>query len=61
MSWNHAHGERRHRAKLSDDQVAKIRRMYRPRIVGYRVLSREFGCAESTVRDIVKYWTRAQR
>ena len=53
-------GEGHHRAKLSDEQVAKIRRMYRPGIVGYKVLADEFGCGESTVRDIVKQMTRPE-
>lgn len=48
-----------HRTKLTDEQVRKMRRMYRPKVVGYRILAREFGCGESTVRDIVRFWTRA--
>lgn len=55
---NRTRGERHHRAKLSDAQVARIRRRYRPGLVGYVELAREEGCAVSTVRDIVKYWTR---
>lgn len=48
-----------HRAKLGAEQVAKMRRMYRRNVVGYRVLAQEFGCGMSTVRDIVQYRTRA--
>lgn len=55
----HRVGQDHHRAKLSDEQVAKIRRMYRPRIVGYGELAKEFGCGASTIRDIVQYKTRA--
>lgn len=51
-------GEGHHRAKLTDEQVAKMRRMYRPRIVGYATLAREFGCSEATAADIVNYRTR---
>jgi DNA invertase Pin-like site-specific DNA recombinase len=55
----HRVGQDHHRAKLSDEQVAKIRRMYKYRVVGYDVLAREFGCGASTIRDIVQYRTRA--
>lgn len=55
----HRVGQDHHRAILTDEQVAKIRRMYRPRIVSYDVLAREFGCGASTIRDIVTYRTRA--
>lgn len=51
-------GQNHHRAKLTDAQVARIRRRYIPGIVGYVVLAKEEGCSVSTVRDIVKYWTR---
>lgn len=34
--------QRHHRAKLTDEQVAKIRRMYRRNVVGYKMLAREF-------------------
>lgn len=47
-----------HRAKLTDEQVAKIRRMYRRNVVGYKALAQEFGCSEWTIRDIVTYRTR---
>ena len=47
-----------HRAKLTDEQVAKIRRMYRRDVVGYKVLAQEFQCSEWTIRDIVTYRTR---
>lgn len=47
-----------HRAKLTAAEVAKMRRMYRRNLVGYRVLAQEFGCGISTVRDIVQYRTR---
>ena len=48
-----------HRAKLTNEQVKKIRDMYASGTVGYRILARAMGCGQSTIRDIVKYWTRA--
>lgn len=51
-------GERHHRAKLTDADAAKMRRMYRPGIVSMPILAREFNCGISTVRDIVTYRTR---
>jgi DNA invertase Pin-like site-specific DNA recombinase len=48
-----------HRAKLTPDQVREMRRLYASGTLGYRILARVFGCGQSTVRDIVKYWTRA--
>ena len=55
---NRTRGEKHHRAKLTDAQVEKIRRMYRPRIVGMPTLAREFGVGISTIRDIVTERTR---
>lgn len=43
------------------DVVQKIRRMHKPGVVGYRVLSKEFGIAESTIRDICTYRTRMSK
>jgi hypothetical protein len=57
-SGNRTTGQHHHRAKLTDAQVARIRRRYIPGVVGYVVLAKEEGCSVSTVRDIVKYWTR---
>lgn len=57
-SGNRTRGEKHHRAKLTDAQVARIRRRYRPGVVGYMVLAKEEGCSTWTVRDIVKGWTR---
>lgn len=48
-----------HRAKLTDDQVRMIRRLYASGTVGYRLLARAFNTSQFTIRDIVKYWTRA--
>lgn len=50
-------GEHHHRAKLSDAQVADMRRL-NDQGWGYRRLSRRFGCGESTARDICTYRTR---
>ncbi len=52
-------GECHQRAKLTDAEVARMRRMYRPGVVGMPTLAREFHCGLSTVRDIVTYRTRA--
>ena len=48
-----------HRAKLTNEQVRKIRQMYASGTVGYRILAKVMGCSQWTIRDIVKYWTRA--
>ena len=55
----HRCGECHQKAKLSDEQVAQIRRMYRPGIVSYRDIAETMNCGTSTVRDIIKYKTRA--
>ena len=47
-----------HRAKLSDEAVRKMREDHLAYIVGYRTLSRRYGCGESTARDICTYRTR---
>jgi predicted DNA binding protein len=47
-----------HRAKLTPDQVRQIRAAYKPGVFGYVRLSRLFGVAESTIRDILTYRTR---
>ena len=57
-SGNRTTGERHHRAKLTNEQVAKIRRMYKRGLVGYQTLAAEFGVAWPTIRDIVTYRTR---
>ena len=54
----HRMGEHHQRAKLTDAQVAEIRAKYRPYRRGYRQLAREYGCGESTIRDICQYRTR---
>jgi hypothetical protein len=48
-----------HRAKLTNDQVREIRRLYATGTLSYRNLARVFKCGEATVRDIVQYRTRA--
>lgn len=49
----HRVGEWHHRARLTEAQVEQIRRMYRPRRVGYGALAETFGVGESTIRDII--------
>ncbi len=56
-------GETHHRARLSDDQVREMRRLYEDWKAnglrkGYATLAAIFGCGESTARDIVTYRTR---
>ena len=53
-------GEQHHNAKLSDADVLEMRarREERPEIWSYGALAAEYGCGESTVRDIVTYRTR---
>jgi DNA invertase Pin-like site-specific DNA recombinase len=48
-----------HRAKLTDEQVRTIRRLYASGTIGYRLLAKAFKCSQWTIRDIVRYWTRA--
>lgn len=55
---NRTRGEKHHRAKHSDEKVARIRRRYIPGVVGYCLLAKEEGVPVSTVRDILKGWTR---
>ena len=47
-----------HRAKLSNWQVREMRAAYIPWVRGYGFLARQFGCGESTARDICTYRTR---
>jgi hypothetical protein len=47
-----------HRAKLSNDQVRKMRELYMPYVRGYETLAAKFGCGISTARDICQYRTR---
>jgi hypothetical protein len=48
-----------HRAVLTDDDVQEIRAIYRSGKLGYSALAKRFDSSESTIRDIVKYITRA--
>jgi hypothetical protein len=57
-SGNRTRGEKHHRAKLTDEQVARIRRRYIKGVRGYVVLAQEEGCSPWTIRDIVLHWTR---
>ena len=60
----HRVGEWHHRAKLSDDEVRRMRAKYagwkaRGELKGYRLLGAIFGCSRWTARDIVTMRTRA--
>ena len=44
---------------LTNDQVKEIRAKYLAYIVGYGALAKEYGVGESTIRDVVKYWSYA--
>lgn len=48
-----ANGEKNSRAKLSEKQVLEIKSKFKPRIVGYKTLAREYGVSDSTIREIV--------
>lgn len=50
-----------HRAKLTDDQVEQIRRLYSTGTLGYGILARAMKSSPSTIRDIVKQRTRPVR
>lgn len=39
---SHVRGINHPKAKLTDDQIMQMRRMYRPRIVGYKDLAEHF-------------------
>ena len=56
----HRVGEHHQRAKLTDAQVAEIRSLHMPYVLGrgYKALATKFGAAESTIRDICTYRTR---
>jgi AraC-like DNA-binding protein len=45
---------------MTDAQIRKMRflREYNPQHWTYKQLAAEFKCGESTVRDIIKHWTR---
>ena len=43
---------------MTDADVARMRRMHKPGIVGYKTLAADFGCGISTARDICTYRTR---
>lgn len=47
-----------HRAKLTDKQVADMRKQHLAYVVGYETLAKRFGCGVSTARDICTYRTR---
>jgi len=53
-------GETHHRAKLSDDQVDRMRELHEEQGVGYRTLAKMFDVSKSTARDICQYKIRAQ-
>jgi len=53
-------GESHQRAKLTDAEVNAMRARYVPGKIGYGTLAKEFGCGESTARDIVNHYTRQE-
>ena len=54
----HIQGERHHRARLSDAEVAEMRELHEQAEIGYKTLSKMFNCPKSTARDICQYLTR---
>lgn len=60
----HRVGECHQKAKLSDDQVREMRRLYAEWKAkgwrkGYDTLAAIYGCGMATARDIITYRTRA--
>lgn len=55
----HRVGEWHQRARLTDEQVRQIRAKHMAYVRGYGALAKEYGCGESTIRDIVQFRTRA--
>ena len=53
----HRMGEHHPKARLSDDDVIKMRRMYE-QLENVAAVARAFGCPYFTAYDIVKYKTR---
>lgn len=54
----HRVGESHQRAKLTDNEVGRMRQMHESGL-GYGGCAKYFRCGVSTARDICKYWTRA--
>lgn len=56
-------GERHGKAALTDEQVEAIRAEHAPRKhgKGYGSLAKKYNVGESTIRDIVNYFTRPTR
>lgn len=54
------HSERHPHTKLTAEQVAEIRRLYRPRIYSTHRLAREFGVCAQTIHNIItgKVWSQ---
>jgi len=47
-----------HRAKLTNAQVASMRREHLAYVRGYETLAKQYNCGVSTARDICTYRTR---
>lgn len=54
----HLCGASHQRAKLTTDQVKEMRLIREATGASYATLAAQFGCGESTARDIVNYYTR---
>ncbi len=54
----HRCGESHQHAKLTTEQVKEMRALREATGMGYAKLAAQFGCGESTARDIVNYYTR---
>ena len=54
----HRCGSSHQRAKLTTDQVKQMRNLRETTGMSYAKLAAQFGCGESTARDIVNYHTR---
>jgi hypothetical protein len=49
---NHARGEKVHTAKITKDEVLQIRKLYKPRVVTYKMLAERFGISWWQVKEI---------
>lgn len=52
-------GEAHHNAKLSDEDVERIRNLYEEGLVSYQWLAKKFGVSKATIADICTYRKRA--
>ena len=54
-------GQYHHKAKLTDEEVDRIRDLYEEGFLGYGALAKAFNVAKKTIHDIVTYRRRSTR